>query len=241
MIASIYLLRCHSGIAIHALEHRLLRLPISVCWIGWYLRSVYPRLWSIFLLGRHLTVSHGSILRMTHMLGLWLLRMIGWRLLLNIILGWYYLTAGGRLRCTYSTRTPGPLSRSLCVAGGFLPRYDVNEEVEHVRFCKSGSNIRALQGPSLVLLGVYPCPHGQFSDEDVTALCKQYWGFRRYHLDIRISLHDLLDSSQRKLMEFVIVRVILEGVDSLLPIGRQDVAVVAIEPLTDLSERVSVF
>lgn len=35
-------------------------------------------------------------------------------------------------------------------------------------------------------------------------------------------------------MEFVVVRVIFEGIDGLLPVGRQDIAIVAIEPLTDL-------
>lgn len=38
-------------------------------------------------------------------------------------------------------------------------------------------------------------------------------------------------------MELVVVRLIFEAVDSLLPISRQDIAVVAIEALADLEAR----
>lgn len=42
-------------------------------------------------------------------------------------------------------------------------------------------------------------------------------------------------------MEFVIVGLIFEVVDGLLPICRQDVAVVAIKTLTDLRARQSIY
>lgn len=79
-----------------------------------------------------------------------------------------------------------------------------------------------------------PCTHGQFGDENVTAFGEQYGCLCRDHFDVRVSLHHLLYPGQGELMELVVVGFILEVIDGLLPISRQNVAIAAIESLTDL-------
>ena len=63
-----------------------------------------------------------------------------------------------------------------------------------------------------------PCAHGELGDEYVAPLGEKNRCFGRYHLDLWVCLHDLLDASQRELMDFVIVRVILEMINGVLPV-----------------------
>lgn len=81
-----------------------------------------------------------------------------------------------------------------------------------------------------------PCTHGQLGDEDVATFGKQDWGFRRYHLDLGIRFHNLLDACQWQLMNLVIVSLSLQIGNGLLPIGRQDVPILAMESLADLRQ-----
>ena len=100
-----------------------------------------------------------------------------------------------------------------------LPRHYVDEEVEHVRLGEGSSNITALKCPSFVVLGVDPGTHGQLGDEDVATFGKEDGRFCRDHLDLGIRLHDLLDTSQWKLVDLEIMLLGLEVVDGLLPVG----------------------
>lgn len=82
-----------------------------------------------------------------------------------------------------------------------------------------------------------PCAHRELRDEDVAPFGEQDRGFSRDHFHIRISLHDLFDSGQWKLVDLVIMGIIFEAVDGLLPISCQNIAIVAIEALADLEAR----
>ena len=78
---------------------------------------------------------------------------------------------------------------------------------------------------------MYPGPHSKLGDEDVATFRKEYRGFCTDHLHIRVGFHDLLYARKWKLMKFIVVRLGLKVVDGLLPIRRQDVAVIADEAL----------
>ena len=63
-----------------------------------------------------------------------------------------------------------------------------------------------------------PGTHSEFCNEDIAPFCKQDWSLSGDHLDFRIGLHDLLDASQRQLMQLVVMFVRFELRDLLLPI-----------------------
>lgn len=113
-------------------------------------------------------------------------------------------------------------------------RDNVDEEVEHVRFGEGGGYVGALEGASFVVLGVDPGAHGELCDEDVAAFGEEYGGFGGDHLNLGVSLHDLLDPGQRKLVDLEIMVVGLEMVDCLLPVGGQNLARGACQALVDL-------
>ena len=117
---------------------------------------------------------------------------------------------------------------------GVFARHNVDEEVEHVALSQGACNVTTLQGASLILLCVDPCAHGQLCDEDVATLREQDWRLSRDHFNIRVGLHDFLDTRQRELMQLVVVFIGLELRDLLLPVRVENVAVVARQPLVDL-------
>ena len=55
------------------------------------------------------------------------------------------------------------------MASTVLSRHYINEEVEHVALGQGGGYVTPLQGSPLIVLGVNPCTHGEFCDEDVAA------------------------------------------------------------------------
>ena len=64
---------------------------------------------------------------------------------------------------------------------------------------------------------------------------------RQAHLHVGVALHDLLDARKRELVDLVVVVLRLEHRHDLLPVGVQDVAVVArAEALGDLNRDASV-
>ena len=130
---------------------------------------------------------------------------------------------------------------ALVLGRRILSRYYIDEEVEHVRLAQSGCDVASLQSTTLVLLGVDPRAHGEFGDEGLASLGEDYRRFGGDHLYFRVRLHDLLDARKRKLMDLVVVVFRLEHRHDLLPVGVQDIAVVArAEALGDLSRDASV-
>ena len=153
-------------------------------------------------------------------------------LLLDVALRREELIACGardRRHSTWSGSRSGPGLRccSFGVAGSFFPRNNVDQEIEHVGFGQSRSNVGALERSPFVLFGVDPRAHRQLGDEDVAALGEQNRSFGRYHLDLWVRLHDFLNASQGELVDFVVMSLGLEVADGLLPISREDVAVVS--------------
>jgi hypothetical protein len=127
--------------------------------------------------------------------------------------------------------------RSPLVLGcRILARHYIDEEVEHVRLAQSGGDVTPLQSTALVLLCVDPRAHGELGDKGLTSLGEYNGRFGGDHLDFRIGLHDLLDARERKLVDLVVVVFRLKHRHDLLPVGVQDVAVVArSEALGDLN------
>ena len=123
---------------------------------------------------------------------------------------------------------------------GFLARDDIDEEVKHVGLRQRRSNVRTLQGASLILLSMDPSPHGQLGDEDIATLGKEDRSLSRDHLNIGIGLHNLLYPGQGELVHLVVVLVILEVMDGLLPVGCQDILVVPGETLMHIGPCASV-
>lgn len=76
-----------------------------------------------------------------------------------------------------------------------------------------------------------PRSHRQLCDEDVATLREEYWGFSTDHLDLWIRFHDLLDTSERQLMQLVVVIVSLQPSHLVLPIRVEDVSVWSAESL----------
>lgn len=73
-----------------------------------------------------------------------------------------------------------------------------------------------------------PCAHGEFCDEDVAAFREENWGFGGDHLDFWVGFHDFLDSCERELVQFVVVSLVFEVVDDVLPVCGEDVFVCAV-------------
>ena len=158
----------------------------------------------------------------------WCLTSLGYTLL------WWWdqiTTACCSCRSVRAPRSTLPFGRCL------LPWYYVDEEIKHVTPSKSRRDVGSLQRPPFVLFGMYPGPHSKLGDEDVATFRKEYGGFCTDHLDIRIGFHDLLYTRKWELMKFIVVRLGLKVVDCLLPIRRQDVAVIADEALIYLYNR----
>lgn len=82
-----------------------------------------------------------------------------------------------------------------------------------------------------------PGAHCELCDEDVAALGKEDGGLGRDHLDFRIGLHYLLDTRERKLMDFEVVLVVFEMSDGLLPVRSEDILVLACQALVDLGSQ----
>lgn len=76
-----------------------------------------------------------------------------------------------------------------------------------------------------------PCAHGELGDEDIATFREEDWCLSRYHLHIWVCLHNLLDSRQWQLVEFVVMIVGFEVVDYLLPVGRKDITIVTLQTL----------
>ena len=115
------------------------------------------------------------------------------------------------------------LSTASSAGRRFLSRDNVDEEVEHVRFCQRGRDVRPLKRPSLVLFGVDPRTHCELGYEDVAAFCKEDGSFGRYHFDFRVGFHDFFDARQRQLVELEVVLVRLQLGYLILPIHVKDV------------------
>jgi hypothetical protein len=132
--------------------------------------------------------------------------------------------------------------RSALVLGcRILARHYIDEEVEHVRLAQSGGDVTPLQSAALVLLCVDPRAHGELGDEGLASLGEYDGRFGGDHLNFRVGLHDLLDTRKWKLVDLVVVVFRLEHRHDLLPVGVQDVAVVArAEALRDLNRDASV-
>lgn len=87
---------------------------------------------------------------------------------------------------------------------------------------------------------MYPGTHSQFGDEYVAALGEENGCLGRDHFHFRVGLHHLLDSSKRQLVQLELMSVALEMADGLLPIGGQDILVLAGQALMDLKRIVIV-
>lgn len=144
---------------------------------------------------------------------------------------WLSLRIGLSL-CRRTALAAGPLVRC-----GLLARHNVNQEVEHVGLGQCICDVGALQRAPLVFLGVYPGAHRQLRDEHVASLCEEDGSLGRNHFDFRVRLHNLLYPRQRQLVELVVMVVRLELGDLLLPVGVEDVAILASEALVDLEAR----
>jgi len=130
----------------------------------------------------------------------------------------------------------GVIWSTLVLGRRILSRHDVDQEVEHVRLAQGSCYVTPLQSTTLVLLGVDPGAHGELGNEGLASLGEYDGRFGGDHLNFRIRLHDLLDARKRKLVDLVVVVFRLEHRHDLLPVGVQDVAVVArAEALGDLS------
>ena len=70
-----------------------------------------------------------------------------------------------------------------------------------------------------------PGAHSKLSDEDITAFGEQNRRFGTYHLDLWIGFHHLLDSSERKLMNFVVVIFSLKPRHLILPVCVENVTI----------------
>lgn len=79
-----------------------------------------------------------------------------------------------------------------------------------------------------------PCTHCELGDEDIATLREQDRSLSRNHLHIRVRLHNLLDSRQWQLVQLIVMIIRLEVVDDLLPVCREDVSVIALQPLVYL-------
>lgn len=119
------------------------------------------------------------------------------------------------------------LGPTLVLRCRVLPRHDIDEEVEHVGLAERGCYVTALQGATFVLLRMDPRTHGELGDEGLARFGEDYGCLSRDHLDFGVGLHDLLDARERELVDLVVVVFRLEHGHDLLPVGVEDVAVVA--------------
>lgn len=214
-----YLLRLNSAVVIygrHLAVHRRLGLAIGRLRLWGDLPCVHSGRLAVVGLSAQGMAGHRVVGR-----GHWVL--VVWRAGVHRASGPCW-----RHACRGLTRLP------LGVRSCFLARYDVDEEVKHVRLGEGGRDIGALQCSPLVLLSVYPCAHGQLGDEDVAALGEEDGCFGGDHLDFWVCLHDLLDACQGKLVELVIMGVAFEVVDGLLPVCGENVLVLTVQALVNV-------
>lgn len=212
-----YLLLGHRVCAIHAWVEHL------SAWVGAWISldrvGVHARLLEVLV--RTYLLAHAIIWR-SHLL-VW---MDGWRHATWGNHSWRWID-GCVLSCA-------PL-----VWMGLFARDNIDQKVKHVRLGERRGNVGSLQSATLVLLCVNPGAHGELGDEDIAAFGEEDWRFSRDHLNFWISLHDLLDSREGQLVQFVVMLVRLQLCDLLLPVCVEDVAVVAIETLVDLRSLVN--
>lgn len=120
------------------------------------------------------------------------------------------------------------------MSSAFLSRNNIDQEIKHVTLCKGSGDITSLQSPSLIVLCVDPCTHGQLCDEDIASFGEENRSLGGDHFDFGVGLHNLLDAGKRQLMDLEIVSIGLEVVDGLLPVGGKDFARRAGQALIDL-------
>lgn len=165
----------------------------------------------------------------------WVSGLLLWRLhTADRSLTWRRRRAGGLSAWLDAKRLPLTKVTTL-VRLGFFARDDVDEEVEHVGFGEGAGDVAALKRAPFVFFRVDPGAHGEFGDEDVAAFGEEDGSFGRDHLHLRVGFHDLFDPRQWKLVQFVIMILGFKFCYLLLPIGIEDIAVLALEALGDLS------
>ena len=233
-----YLLRRHL-VAVHALHlriHLLRRLPIRAAGRGLHRARVHATGPAVFLILGYAVRAQGSVVGWCHGVLLGVARVSALLLLLRLLLLRRKLACPSRRHRRHGpTSSAARLTRcSLGLGRSLFPRNNVDEKVKHVGFGQGRGNVGPLECAALVLLGMDPGPHRQLGDEDVASLGKQYRRFGRDHLDLWIGLHDLFYPREWQLMQLVVVRFILENVDDLLPVGGEDVAIVAMQTLVYL-------
>lgn len=214
-LGSTYLLRRNVRVRVHALKH--LGLGLAICGFRLDRSRVHARLRSILLLLGHV-LRNRSVFRAGHVV----------RMLHSSLPLWHVALRGSR-----SCRRRR-LSRTLGVRCGFLARDDINQEIEHVRLGEGSGDIGSLESSSLVILGVDPRPHRELGDEDITSLGEENRRFSRNHLHLRVCFHDLLDSCQGELVDLIVMIVILEMIDNVLPIRRQNISRLSCQSLAHL-------
>lgn len=131
-------------VRIHSIKHLRLRLSIRSRGVCLHSTGVHRLLGTVFLLLGHTMLTQRTIIRRA-------------KVSLNTMLGLLKLArgAGWSSGSTGSTSLAGALG----VRSSFLAGNNVDEEIEHVRFGKSGGDVGALKGAALVVLGVDPGAH----------------------------------------------------------------------------------
>ena len=220
-----YLLRRHVRVAaVHIVKRHLrLGLPVGCRRVGLDMSSIHRRRLPVILLVAHRMLSHRRIVWLAHVMRrLCCLCLGGLLLCLRRVLG-----AGAASGCGCST---------FRVGSGLFTRNDVDQEVEHVRFCERGCDVRALEGASFVVFCVNPGAHCELGDENVASFGEEDGSFGRDHLDFRVRFHDFFYPCERKLVELVVMVFGLEGVDCLLPVRCEDLFGLALKTLVHLED-----
>jgi hypothetical protein len=139
-----YLLRRQMRVRIHSIKHLRLRLAICSCGVLLHSTGIHSRLGAIFLLLGHTMLTQRAVIRRAEVS-------------LNTVLRLRKLARSARgSRCARSTSLAGPLS----VRSSFLAGDNVDKEIKHIGLGKGGSDVGALEGAALVVLGVDPSAHG---------------------------------------------------------------------------------
>jgi hypothetical protein len=176
--------------------------------------------------GVHLLVHAGVEYRLTTVVRLW--DLLFWLSRDKIVLWLLLLRRLGHMSLLLSSRLWFRVVWSaLVLRRRVLPRNDIDEEIEHIRLAQRGGDVAALQSAALVLLGVDPGAHSELGDECLAGFGEDNRCLGGDHLDFWIGFHDFLDARERQLVDLVVVVLRLEHRHDLLPIGVENVAVVA--------------
>ena len=81
-------------------------------------------------------------------------------------------------------------------------RHNILQKVKNIRISNCLSNIRLLKCPSFICNNIVPWAVCKLQNEHYTRFWKYYRRFSRYHSDILIRFHNLLNSCKRELVEF---------------------------------------